>query len=101
MGMVAANRIFKIIDTESKIVDSGKYESNLIDGNISFKNVDFSYNQSEKVIKNLSFEIRNGEKIAIVGSTGSGKTTIINLLLRFYDIDNGNILIDKNQYIVS
>ena len=55
MGMVAANRIFKIIDTESKIEDSGKYESNLIDGNISFKNVEFSYNQKEKVIKNLSF----------------------------------------------
>ena len=97
MGMVAANRIFKIIDTESKIVDSGKYESNLIDGNISFKNVDFSYNQSEKVIKNLSFEIRNGEKIAIVGSTGSGKTTIINLITRFYDVQNGSISIGENN----
>ena len=97
MGMVAANRIFKIIDTESKIVDSGKYESNLIDGNISFKNVDFSYNQSEKVIKNLSFEIRNGEKIAIVGSTGSGKTTIINLITRFYDVQNGSISIGGNN----
>ena len=97
MGMVAANRIFKIIDTESKIVDSGKYESNLIDGNISFKNVEFSYNQSEKVIKNLSFEIRNGEKIAIVGSTGSGKTTIINLITRFYDVQNGSISIGRNN----
>jgi subfamily B ATP-binding cassette protein MsbA len=97
MGMVAANRIFKIIDTESKIVDSGKYENNLIDGNISFKNVDFSYNQSEKVIKNLSFEIRNGEKIAIVGSTGSGKTTIINLITRFYDVQNGSISIGGNN----
>ena len=97
MGMVAANRIFKIIDTESKIVDSGKYESNLIDGNISFKNVEFSYNQSEKIIKNLSFEIRNGEKIAIVGSTGSGKTTIINLITRFYDVQNGSISIGGNN----
>lgn len=97
MGMVAANRIFKIIDTESKIVDSGKYESNLIDGNISFKNVEFSYNQKEKVIKNLSFEIRNGEKIAIVGSTGSGKTTIINLITRFYDVQNGSISIGGNN----
>ena len=97
MGMVAANRIFKIIDTESKIVDSGKYESNLIDGNISFKNIEFSYNQSEKIIKNLSFEIRNGEKIAIVGSTGSGKTTIINLIARFYDVQNGSISIGGNN----
>ncbi len=97
MGMVAANRIFKIIDTESKIVDIGKYESNLIDGNISFKNVEFSYNQSEKIIKNLSFEIRNGEKIAIVGSTGSGKTTIINLITRFYDVQNGSISIGGNN----
>lgn len=97
MGMVAANRIFKIIDTESKIVDSGKYESNLIDGNISFKNVEFSYNQNEKIIKNLSFEIRNGEKIAIVGSTGSGKTTIINLITRFYDVQNGSISIGGNN----
>ena len=97
MGMVAANRIFKIIDTESKIVDSGKYESNLIDGNISFKNVEFSYNQSEKIIKNLSLEIRNGEKIAIVGSTGSGKTTIINLITRFYDVQYGSISIGGNN----
>ena len=97
MGMVAANRIFKIIDTESKIVDRGKYKSNLIDGNISFKNVEFSYNQKEKVIKNLSFEIRNGEKIAIVGSTGSGKTTIINLITRFYDVQNGSISIGGNN----
>ena len=97
MGMVAANRIFKIIDTESKIVDSGKYESNLIDGNISFKNVEFSYNQNEKIIKNLSFEIRNGEKIAIVGSTGSGKTTIINLITRFYEVQNGSISIGGNN----
>ena len=97
MGMVAANRIFKIIDTESKIADNGKYKSNLINGNISFNNVEFSYNQTEKIIKNLSFEIQNGEKIAIVGSTGSGKTTIINLITRFYDVQNGSISLSGNN----
>ena len=97
MGMVAANRIFKIIDTESKIVDSGKYKSNLINGNISFKNVEFSYNQNEKIIKNLSLKYEMEKKIAIVGSTGSGKTTIINLITRFYDVQNGSISIGGNN----
>jgi subfamily B ATP-binding cassette protein MsbA len=97
MGMVAANRIFKIIDTDSKIQNSGKNIGESLDGSISFKNVKFSYNQNETIINNLSFSIKNGEKIAIVGSTGSGKTTIVNLITRFYDIQDGSIFLGKND----
>ena len=98
MGMVAANRIFKIIDTRSNISDSCTKNEELIDGNIVFENISFSYVENEKVIKNLSFNIKNGEKIAIVGSTGSGKTTIVNLISRFYDAQEGSIFI-ANQNI--
>ena len=65
-----------------------------IKGNISFENVDFSYNKNNKILKNISFNIEAGKKVAIVGHTGSGKTTIINLLMKFYDIDSGSIKID-------
>ena len=97
MGMVAANRIFKIIDTDSKIQNSGKNIGESLDGSISFKNVNFSYNENETILNNLSFSIKNGEKIAIVGSTGSGKTTIVNLVTRFYDIQGGSIFLGKND----
>ena len=97
MGMVAASRIFKIIDTKSNITDLGTKNKELIDGNIVFDNVSFSYVNNEKVIKNLSFKINNGEKIAIVGSTGSGKTTIVNLISRFYDTQDGSIFIGREN----
>ena len=97
MGMVAANRVFKILDTSDFIVDNGENNPKKIQGKVSFKNIYFSYDSKNPVFKNFSLDINSGEKVAIVGSTGSGKTTIINLLLRFYDIDNGNILIDKKN----
>ncbi|MDA7730860.1 ABC transporter ATP-binding protein/permease [Flavobacteriaceae bacterium] len=97
MGMVAASRIFKIIDTKSNITDLGTKNEELIDGNIVFDNISFSYVNNEKVIKNLSFKINNGEKIAIVGSTGSGKTTIVNLISRFYDTQDGSIFIGREN----
>ena len=97
MGMVAANRVFKILDTSDFIVDNGENNPKKIEGKVSFKNIYFSYDSKNPVFKNFSLDINSGEKVAIVGSTGSGKTTIINLLLRFYDIDNGNILIDKKN----
>jgi len=97
MGMVAASRIFKIIDTKSNILDLGSKNEELIDGNIVFDNISFSYINNEKVIKNLSFKINNGEKIAIVGSTGSGKTTIVNLISRFYDTQDGSIFIGREN----
>ena len=97
MGMVAANRVIKILDTSDFIVDNGENNPKKIEGKVSFKNIYFSYDSKNPVFKNFSLDINSGEKVAIVGSTGSGKTTIINLLLRFYDIDNGNILIDKKN----
>tara|TARA_X000000368_G_scaffold144567_1_gene113950 strand:- start:36 stop:1802 length:1767 start_codon:yes stop_codon:yes gene_type:complete len=97
MGMVAANRVFKILDISDFIIDNGENNPKKIEGKVSFKNIYFSYDSKNPVFKNFSLDINSGEKVAIVGSTGSGKTTIINLLLRFYDIDNGNILIDKKN----
>ena len=97
MGMVAANRVFKILDISDFIVDNGENNPRKIQGKVSFKNIYFSYDSKNPVFKNFSLDISSGEKVAIVGSTGSGKTTIINLLLRFYDIDNGDILIDKRN----
>lgn len=95
MGMVAANRVFKILDTNSKIVNNGKLSADHIKGDINFKNIEFYYNKGEDVIKDISFHVKSGEKVAIVGATGSGKTTIVNLLTRFYDIQKGSIELDK------
>ncbi|WP_299115355.1 ABC transporter ATP-binding protein [uncultured Winogradskyella sp.] len=94
MGMVAADRVFKVLDTESQINDDGKLEAKNFKGAISLKNVRFSYIKDEEVLKDVSLDINSGETIAIVGATGAGKSTIINLLNRFYDIDSGEIAID-------
>ena len=94
MGMVAANRVFKILDNSEFIKDEGKLKPNIIDGNVSFKKIQFSYDSKNQVFKDFILNIKAGEKVAIVGSTGSGKTTIVNLLLRFYELDKGEILID-------
>jgi subfamily B ATP-binding cassette protein MsbA len=94
MGMVAANRVFKIMDTESKILNSGNLSYNTFLGNIKFNNITFSYGEGVDVLKDISFNVNKGEKIAIVGATGSGKTTIINLLTRFYQTTQGSIEID-------
>ena len=94
MGMVAADRVFKVLDTKSSIEDNGT--KTLIDfkGQIEFKNVHFSYIENQPVINGVSFIAKPGQTIAIVGSTGSGKSTIINLINRFYEIQKGQILID-------
>lgn len=94
MGMVAANRVFGILDTKSHIPDNGTLDYTNTKGEIEFKNVRFGYNEGEEVIKGISFKANPGETIAIVGATGAGKSTIINLLNRFYEIDSGEILID-------
>ncbi|WP_299336130.1 ABC transporter ATP-binding protein [uncultured Psychroserpens sp.] len=94
MGMVAADRVFKVLDTTSQIDDSGSEEANEFKGDISFKNVHFSYVEGEEVLKGIDLNVKAGETVAIVGATGAGKSTIINLLNRFYDISEGTICID-------
>jgi ABC-type multidrug transport system fused ATPase/permease subunit len=94
MGMVAANRVFKILDTDEFVNDFGKIKSKAIKGNILFDKVNFSYEKDNIIIKNLSLKIKKGERIAIVGPTGSGKSTIIKLILRFFELNSGTIKID-------
>jgi len=94
MGMVAANRVFKILDTDSHIADRGTVELSQIKGAITFLDVHFGYVEGEEVLHGISFEAKAGETIAIVGATGAGKSTIINLLNRFYEINSGQICID-------
>ena len=94
MGMVAVQRVFALMDTDSHIADDGSHEAKHIKGEISFQNVVFSYKEGETVINDISFDVNAGETIAIVGATGAGKSTIINLLSRFYDINKGSIELD-------
>ena len=94
MGMVAANRVFDVLDTRSHIDDSGSIDAPQFKGNIKFENVHFSYIQDEEVLKGISFDVKSGQTVAIVGATGAGKSTIINLLNRFYEIHSGVIKID-------
>ena len=95
MGMVAADRVFKVLDTESSIEDKGSKIASNFKGDIDFKDVHFSYVEDEEVLKGISFNVEAGQTVAIVGATGAGKSTIINLLNRFYDINSGKILIDN------
>ncbi|MCB7481426.1 ABC transporter ATP-binding protein [Christiangramia sediminis] len=97
MGMVAANRVFDIIDTKANIEDNGTIEVGNLNGEIEFKDVRFSYVDDEEVLKGISFKVNPGETVAIVGATGAGKSTIINLLSRFYEIDSGTILVDNTN----
>lgn len=94
MGMVAANRVFKILDTNSNIEDLGTVEKDTIKGDIEFCDVRFGYLEDEEVLHGVSFKVNAGETIAIVGATGAGKSTIINLLNRFYEINSGSIKVD-------
>ena len=92
-AMAATERIFEFLELDDEENPSDK-KINDVENEISFENVTFGYSPNEKIIKNLSFTVKKGEKIAIVGETGAGKTTIIKLLMRFYDIDEGEIKID-------
>jgi subfamily B ATP-binding cassette protein MsbA len=94
MGMIAVQRVFALMDKESHIADCGSQNVKNLKGEISFKNVIFSYKEGETVINDISFDVKAGETIAIVGATGAGKSTIINLLSRLYDINQGIISID-------
>lgn len=95
MGIIASERVFKLLDTNDKIEDNGHLAPKKINGDIEFKNVWFAYNQENFVLKNISFNVEAGKTLAIVGATGSGKSSTINILNRFYEINKGEILIDK------
>tara|TARA_R110001583_G_scaffold145096_1_gene297090 strand:+ start:28444 stop:30207 length:1764 start_codon:yes stop_codon:yes gene_type:complete len=97
MGMVAGDRVFEILDTHSQISKTGNLEATHFKGDIAFKNVHFSYIEGEEVLKGISLNVKAGETIAIVGATGAGKSTIINLVNRFYEINEGEICIDGNN----
>ncbi len=93
MGMVGSERVFNLLDEDARIADTGTVKEG-IKGNIAFKNVWFGYNDEEFVLKDISFEAKEGETIAFVGATGAGKSSIINLINRFYEFQKGEILID-------
>ena len=97
MGMVAAERVFKIIDADETEVDQGELIVSGFKGTVDFNDVRFSYKKDEEVIKGISFSVDPGQTVAIVGATGAGKSTIINLLNRFYTIDSGQIRIDETD----
>jgi len=94
MGMVATERVFGILDEDEHEVDEGTVTATAIAGKISFNDVKFSYIKGEPVLKGISFDVAQGQTVAVVGATGAGKSTIINLLNRFYDIDEGTITVD-------
>ena len=94
MGIVSSNRIFKLLDSDEHLDDNGSYAPKELKGDVSFKNVWFAYNEENYVLKDISFEVKEGQTVALVGATGAGKSSVINLLSRFYDINKGQITID-------
>ena len=94
MGIVGSERVFKVLDTEEKIIDNGIKTFTNLKGSIAFSDVDFAYKKGEWVLKDLSFNIDAGKMLALVGRTGAGKTSIVSVLNRFYEINSGAITID-------
>ncbi|PKP48739.1 MAG: antibiotic ABC transporter ATP-binding protein [Bacteroidetes bacterium HGW-Bacteroidetes-12] len=94
MGMVSSERVFNVLDTRANINDNGEIKPKKLNGDITFKNVWFAYNDEDWVLKDISFTIKKGQSLALVGATGAGKSSVINLLGRYYEINKGNILID-------
>jgi ATP-binding cassette subfamily B multidrug efflux pump len=94
MGMVGADRIFKVLDTDEVATDDGKLAPSVLEGDIEFKDVWFAYNDENWVLKNINFHIKPGETLALVGATGAGKSSTINILNRFYDIGKGSVTVD-------
>lgn len=96
-ALASAERVFKLIEEPSETPDSNDEVLDGVVGNISISDVDFSYDKSRSLIKDLNLEVKSGQRVAIVGPTGCGKTTVINLLMRFYDVDSGSIKIDGHD----
>lgn len=94
MGIVSSNRILDLLESEDHITNHGDFKPTEVKGSVSFKDVWFAYNDEDWVLKNISFDVKQGETIALVGATGAGKTSIINLLSRFYEINKGVITLD-------
>ncbi len=97
MGIVGSERVFKILDTDQKITNDGKLKFDGTNGNISFENVSFYYKNKQWVLKNINFFVENNKTLALIGHTGSGKTSIANLILKFYESQRGKILIGNNN----
>lgn len=95
MGIVSTDRILKLLDSHEFTVNNGTHAPTTLHGEVSFKNVWFAYNDEEYVLKDISFDVKAGQTLAFVGATGAGKSSIINLLSRFYDINKGEILVDN------
>ncbi|MFK7953580.1 MAG: ABC transporter ATP-binding protein, partial [Ekhidna sp.] len=95
MGIVSSNRILDLLDSTEHIPDNGNHVSDTVEGNVQFDKVWFAYNDDDWVLRDISFEVKKGEMIALVGATGAGKTSVINLLSRFYEINKGSILVDR------
>ena len=94
MGIVSSNRIFDLLDNNEHMTNEGAHAPREIRGEVSFRNVWFAYNDEDYVLKDISFEVKEGETVALVGATGAGKSSVINLLSRFYEINKGEIAID-------
>lgn len=94
MGMVGAERVFKVLDTDELTPNTGNYKPVTMNGEISFKNVWFAYTDEQYVLKDLSFEVKAGQTVALVGATGAGKSSTINILNRFYEVQKGEVLVD-------
>lgn len=94
LGVVSSSRIFKLLESDEQIPNEGSLKPEKIKGNITLENVWFAYNEEEWVLKNINFEVKHGETVALVGATGAGKSSIINLISRFYEINKGSIKVD-------
>jgi ATP-binding cassette, subfamily B, multidrug efflux pump len=97
MGVVSSSRIFKLLASSEHIANEGSFNPEKIQGNIRLENVWFAYLDEDYVLKNISFEVKSGQTIALVGATGAGKSSIINLISRFYEINKGNIYVDGTE----